>query len=519
MNVKSEMKIGERTRPACRLGRLAQAFVRLTLRLFPGFCGRKFSTGHRKQHASGVRSPGPTSTSVFEMNTTFSQKILGVPAQNGSVLIIVMWVAFGLVSLAIYFANSMSFELHAGENRVVAMQADEAIEAAAVYVSNVLATAEQVGFLPDPQLFQSEAVEVGNSRFWLIGSNTNDSQNGPTEMTFGLVDESSKINLNSANAEVLQLLPNMTAELAGAIVDWADADSTVSPGGAESETYSRLRPAYLCKNAPFETVDELRLVSGMNLKILFGEDANLNGILDANENDSDALPPSDNRDGRLDAGLLNFVTVSSREPNTTTNGGTKINITLPNRQPLSSPLFSLLQTNFGTARATQIMGLVGPAATSPLDFFVRGKLSQEDFAKIADQLTRTNGAYVEGLININTASKAVLACIPGIGLDKASSVIAYRQSNPDKLATVAWLVETIEPKNATLAGPYVTVHSYQFTADVAAVGENGRGFRRVKFIFDTSDGTPKIIYRQDLTHLGWALGSQTRRQLLALQTR
>ena len=105
------------------------------------------------------------------------------------------------------------------------------------------------------------------------------------------------------------------------------------------------------------------------------------------------------------------------------------------------------------------------------------------------------------------------------GVDNASSVIAYREANPDKLSTVAWLAEAIEPNNAVQAGPYVTVHSYQFTADVAAVGEHGRGFRRVKFVFDTSDGTPKIVYRQDLTHLGWALGNQTRQQLLALQTR
>jgi len=33
-------------------------------------------------------------------------------------------------------------------------------------------------------------------------------------------------------------------------------------------------------------------------------------------------------------------------------------------------------------------------------------------------------------------------------------------------------------------------------------------------VFDTSDGTPRIVYRQDLTHLGWALGKQGRAALL-----
>jgi hypothetical protein len=61
--------------------------------------------------------------------------------------------------------------------------------------------------------------------------------------------------------------------------------------------------------------------------------------------------------------------------------------------------------------------------------------------------------------------------------------------------------------------------SFQFTADIAAVGPFGRGYRRVKFIFDTSDGTPKIIYRQDLSRLGWALGDKARETWVANATR
>ena len=37
----------------------------------------------------------------------------------------------------------------------------------------------------------------------------------------------------------------------------------------------------------------------------------------------------------------------------------------------------------------------------------------------------------------------------------------------------------------------------------------------MKFIFDISDGTPKIFYRQDLSRLGWALGDKARQTLLA----
>ena len=65
------------------------------------------------------------------------------------------------------------------------------------------------------------------------------------------------------------------------------------------------------------------------------------------------------------------------------------------------------------------------------------------------------------------------------------------------------------------SGGYLTTRSFQFTADIAAVGPFGRGYRRVKFIFDTSEGTPIIVYRQDLSRLGWALGDKARQTLLA----
>jgi type II secretory pathway component PulK len=325
------------------------------------------------------------------------------------------------------------------------------------------------------------------------------------------VDEASKLNLNTATLEMLQMLPRMTPELAAAIIDWRDTDSTVSQGGAESETYQRRQPAYSCKNAPFDTVEELRLVLGMDLDMLYGEDANLNGILDLNENDGNILGPIDNRDSRLDKGLLEYLTVHSRQPN-----AAKTNIT--NRAQLTA----LLQENFDAAKAAQIVAKFGgnqppqqgrpPAPLnikSVLEFYIKSEMTLEEFRIVGGLITVSTNVYTEGLVNVNTASAEVLACIPGIGTDKAPSLVSYRQSNVDKLDTIGWVKEVLEGTNALAAGPYITAESYQFTADVAAVGHYGRGYSRVKFIFDTSEGTPKIRYRQDLTKLGWALGTVT----------
>ena len=134
--------------------------------------------------------------------------------------------------------------------------------------------------------------------------------------------------------------------------------------------------------------------------------------------------------------------------------------------------------------------------------------------QIEPSLTTTN----EGLVNVNTASEAVLSCIPGIGLENAPTLVSYRLSNPDRLRTVAWVRAALDPGVAIQAGRYLTGRTYQFSADIAAVGRHGRGYRRVKYIFDTSEGPPMIRFRQDLTHLGWALGKQAKQQLLFANT-
>ena len=101
----------------------------------------------------------------------------------------------------------------------------------------------------------------------------------------------------------------------------------------------------------------------------------------------------------------------------------------------------------------------------------------------------------------------------------------YRQLNPNNLASIAWVADALgqnspDALNALAAGDFLTTQSYQCAADIAALGPHGRGYRRVRLILDTSSGTPQIVYRQDLTHLGWALGKEVRQTwLLAKGTR
>jgi hypothetical protein len=156
-------------------------------------------------------------------------------------------------------------------------------------------------------------------------------------------------------------------------------------------------------------------------------------------------------------------------------------------------------------------------------------MSSDDFARIAGDVTTSTNAYLRGRVNVNTAGVDILtALLMGVGSDQntasgtAQSLISYRQQNPNNLTSVAWVVDALGNTSAAVRalarGDYLTTRTFQFTADIAAVGPFGRGYRRVKFIFDTSDGTPKIIYRQDLSRLGWALGENARETWVATAT-
>lgn len=429
------------------------------------------------------------------------------PTERGSVLIIVLWISFGLVALTLFFGQTSVFEFRSADFRVAQIEADYAIEGGARYVSYILTNIAAVGALPDPTEYEREFIPVGEARFWLIGRLANEIS--PIDPFFSLVDESSKLNLNTATREMLEALPRMTPELAGAIIDWRDDDDEATSDGAESDTYLRRNPPYRCKNGRFESIEELRLLAGAETDILDGEDANRNGVLDPNENDSNLSLPLDNRDGRLDPGILEFVTVYSREPNTRTNGSPRLNVTSQNRTELNQ----LLRDTFGEQRANQIQQQTTGAIRSVLEFFVRSRMSLEEFAQISDALTATDDEFTEGLININTAPEQVLACVPGIGPEKAAQVVAYRQTNTDSLDSIAWLAKAIDEESAVRAGPYVTSRSYQVSADIAAVGRFGRGYRRALFVFDRTGGAPKIVYRRDLSRLGWALGDLVRSDL------
>ena len=441
---------------------------------------------------------------------------------RASVLVVVLWITAGLTALVLYFAASMGLELRASANRAADLAAGQAIEGAARYVGWALAQFATNGMMTTNSQFVCQALPIGESQVWILGRNPAPAESGLNQLVFNLQDESGRLNLNRANSNALSMLPGMTTELAAAIVDWRSTNGTLQLG------YSSL--GYEAKRSPFETVDELRWVQGITLDHLFGDDRNQNGILDPDERSLTGSLYST-------PGLLDTTTVFSREPNFHADGTLLTNVNI------RAQIQGLLDSSFGTGRSREILtrlgftqgggpgggGGGGAAAATPnfpslLRFYLTSGLSQDDFERIAPELCVTTNTYSYGRVNLNTANATVLtALFVGAGMAQeaaegaASTLVQYREQNTTSLNSIAWMVAALGRDHqavTTLAGrDLLTTRSFQYGADLVAVGPLGRGYRRVKFIFDISDGVPKILYRQDLSRLGWALGDRVREQI------
>lgn len=262
--------------------------------------------------------------------------------RSGSVLIVVFVVILFLTLAAYTYTQTMLTELEASAIQGLDAQTRAAADSGVEYAATLLANRSEPGLenlLHNPELFHG--IPVINAerararvRFSLIAPLEQDVSG--QRIRYGLMDESGKLNLNilgqmqltddEARA-LLMGVPGMTEDIADAIRDWIDSDDETLLYGAETDdTYAAMSPPYSAKNGPLESIDELLMVRGVTPQLLYGEDANRNGLLDPNENDADASPPYDNADGLLDPGWVAYFTVHSRESNLRADGTPRIDL-------------------------------------------------------------------------------------------------------------------------------------------------------------------------------------------------
>jgi len=265
--------------------------------------------------------------------------------RRGSALLVVLVVVMLLTLSAYTYTQTMQTEFEAAVMHGQDIQARQAADSGVEYAAMLLArrtSSSDVGLSQNPPLFQAipvvETERPGlRARFTILTPAAGGVAGG--QVRYGLADESARLNLNLLNdlqkdlqledediSDWLLSIPGMTQETGDAIRDWIDEDQDKRPYGAESEAYQSRSPPYSAKNGPLESLDELLLVQGVTAGLLYGEDANRNGLLDLNENDGEASPPLDNADGVLNVGWTAYLTVNSRERNLRADGQPRINL-------------------------------------------------------------------------------------------------------------------------------------------------------------------------------------------------
>jgi type II secretory pathway component PulK len=293
--------------------------------------------------------------------------------RRGFVLIAVLVIVV-ILSLAAYqFSEFMTAEYKAADSYTRSAQARAAAQSgiayAAVLLSNQDAFTNTLNSNPYDNssafsgiLVRSDDSPRHQARFSIIAPLSPDESATNTQpYRNGVLDEGGKINLNALMQldpsgqvlhDMLMLLPNMTEEIANAILDWLDPDDDPRASGAESDYYSALNPPYRAKNGPLETLEELLYVRGVTPQLLFGNDLNRNGILD---------PEEDDGSGVLDRGWSAYLTVYSREQNLASDGTPRIYV---NDSDLNT-LYDNLSTAVGQDLANYIIAyrMYGPAGT------------------------------------------------------------------------------------------------------------------------------------------------------------
>ncbi len=459
-----------------------------------------------------------------------------IPRRGGSALIAVLWTLVLLSVAAFSVLHATQLELRVVKNhgdleqaRFLALAGIEKAKAM-IYLerknARQRAKDDAEALRDNPQAFRD--IVLGRGKFRVIHQTAQ--QRGSADFLFGVRDEESLLNANTASIEELRKLPGASEEVAAAIVDWRDEDRKVTPSGAEEDLYVSMQPPRRIRNGPIESLREMLMIHGVAPDLLLGEDLNANGLLDLEEDDGARSAPPDNQNGSLDAGWSQYLTIESGVPDENVRGKARINIqtapeeTLTTLDGVSTDIAKAIVAHRGRSEFGSIADLLDvtappppqpqaaaqaqpappgpapgapqaprssrsssrrsrkgaepppspespspqaaveasgqpsgtPAAAGPAAGDQSGGgaklISTSLLKKIADDVTVSHETELKGVININSASRDVLFCVPGIGEDLADAIVQRRQGNP--FASVAELLDV----------PGMTVETFKKTS-------------------------------------------------------
>lgn len=496
--------------------------------------------------------------------------------RRGIVLLLVL-VVIAMLSLGAYtYCQLMQAEREAVEVTGRRAQARVLAESGLEFARFFLGQEKQVqldagGCYDNPTRFRGALVlddneARGRGRFTLVAPSTEFGL--PGGVRFGLEDMSNRLNLNAlplaersvpgSGKEILMGLPGMTDEIADSILDWIDQDEEPREFGAESEYYGALDPPYAPRNGPLATIEELLLVRGVTPSLLFGVDANRNGIADRNEADPQSIEGVDNADGSMDRGWAAYLTLWSFEKNVRPDGTPKIDLNQSDMKKLNEELTAALgaemakfivglrqygpssstrepdptatfELNLDTRakyKLTSVLDLIGakfdvqvqsesrsgkPTTTTktiPSPFVNVPGLMNAYLPLLMENVTVNPSPVIPGRININQAPRIILAGIPGMNDDIVDQILSRRQENPvgadPNRQYETWIlaegIVTLEEMKILM--PFVCAGGDVFRVESVGYYDEGGLAARIEAVLDATKSPARVLFWRDISHLG-----------------
>jgi general secretion pathway protein K len=195
-------------------------------------------------------------------------KLAGVTSERGVALLIVLWIFIFLFVVAFDFSTGVREEASAAHRYSDDNQG--------YYLA--LAGFEQglYDFLSQSRGRELQSVDKPKDIF---DAGWREATLGGGTYRLRLVDESSKININRADENLLRrIFSNLGVEepvvgvLIDSIMDWRDQDDLHRSNGAEADYYLSLSTPYTAKNGSFDSLEELLWVKGVTASLYYGYD-------------------------------------------------------------------------------------------------------------------------------------------------------------------------------------------------------------------------------------------------------
>jgi general secretion pathway protein K len=189
---------------------------------------------------------------------------------DGIALVSVLWILVLLTAIAGEFAYSMRTEVNITRNFKEATQAH--------YIAHSGVIRSVVEMLRNTEITKNQeyADDVTEGHLWRVNAPIAPQRFGTGEFSVHIDNAAGLIDLNTASAKLLGLMVNTLdigdlekAVIVDSILDWRDSDDFHRLHGAENSYYQSLPNPYDCKNAAFDTVEELLLVKGVRPELFY----------------------------------------------------------------------------------------------------------------------------------------------------------------------------------------------------------------------------------------------------------